>query len=84
MVKMLLESGANADVQDNVGTYCISIIGDVHVMHAACEYVHFHCRMLSEQVGRTALYFAAHQGHRAIVKMLLNYGANANIKYKVG
>ena len=40
--------------------------------------------MVSEQEGRTALYWAAERNHVEIVKLLVDGGADTNIQNNVG
>jgi ankyrin repeat protein len=79
-VRILLEFGADATARDNNNK-------DLPIHLAALEsYKDVVCQlMVKEHVdargfhGRTALYFAAQQGHMGVVRMLLDHGVDADI-----
>ena len=73
VVALLLEGGANSNLTDMV------TLTAIHTVHSSSTNSNGVCL----QDGRTALYWAAKNGHHVVVALLLDWGANPNLANKV-
>ena len=70
IVKALVERKANPNITDEV---CLCL----HV------WIMYHCSLCLQTAGRSALFFAAEEGHVKITKILVSGGADVDLKDKV-
>ncbi len=85
IVKLLLEEGANPDIQNNIGwTVLIFAASKGHTAIVKLLLEHGADPNIQEEDGWTALIWAASKGNMAMVQALLQHNAKADIQEKDG
>ena len=70
VVKSLLEKNANPNITDKVGLY-------LHV------WIMYHCSLCLQTTDRSAIFFAVEKDQLEIAELLVNGGADVDLKDKV-
>ena len=70
VIQSLLEKKANPNITDKVGL-CLHV------------WIMYHCSLCVQMTGRSAIFFAVEDGNVKITKILVNGGADVDLKDKV-
>ena len=78
MAKLLLENGAQVDIQDYVWVMIVSLMGHLEIPKLLLDYG---AQVDLQQKGRgSALMMASQGGHFEVAQMLLNNGAQVDVQ----
>jgi ankyrin repeat protein len=86
MIKLLLAAGADANAVDPTGASALMVASEVGDVAAVRELLDGGAKVDAREPGfmQTAIMFAVRENHPALVKLLIDRGANVNAKSRVG